>query len=158
MAITNQGESLFAQSEKPIGLCSDHAGFELKSYLISIFQEKGIAYKDFGTYSAESSDYADFAHPLAIAIEKGDCYPGIGICGTGNGINMTLNKHQGIRSALCWNSEIATLTRAHNDANVLVMPARYISHEEAYNIVVAFFNTSFDGGRHLKRIEKIPVL
>lgn len=152
-----QSQSLFSQSEKPVGLCSDHAGFELKSYLISLFEEKGIAYKDFGTYTSESCDYPDFAHPMAIAIEKGECYPGIGICGTGNGINITLNKHQGIRSVLCWNPEIAKLTRAHNDANVLVIPGRYVSNEEAYDIVVAFFNTPFEGGRHIRRIEKIPV-
>ncbi|MFV0468758.1 MAG: ribose 5-phosphate isomerase B [Dysgonomonas sp.] len=149
--------SLFSQSEKPIGICSDHAGFELKTYIISLFEEKGIAYKDFGTYTAESSDYADFAHPLAVAVEKNDCYPGIGICGTGNGINMTLNKHQGIRSALCWNEEIAKLARQHNNANILVMPGRFVTHEEAYNIVVAFLNTPFEGGRHQRRIDKIPV-
>lgn len=153
-----QTQSLFAQSEKPIGICSDHAGFEMKSYIISLFKEKGIVYKDFGTYSSESSDYADFAHPMAIAVEKGECYPGIGLCGTGNGINMTLNKHQGIRAALCWTPEIAKLTRAHNDANVLVLPARIVAKEEAYEILVTFLNTPFDGGRHQRRIEKIPVL
>lgn len=155
--MTTHTQSLFAQSEKPVGICSDHAGFELKSYLISLFEEKGIAYKDFGTFTTDSCDYPDFAHPMAIAVEQGACYPGIGICGTGNGINITLNKHQGIRSALCWNTEIAQLTRAHNDANVLVMPGRYVSQEEAYNMVVAFFNTPFEGGRHANRIEKIPV-
>lgn len=150
-------QPILFQSEKPVGICSDHAGFELKSYLISIFEEKGILYKDFGTYSKESCDYPDFAHPLALAVERGECYPGIGICGTGNGINMTLNKHQGIRSALCWNTETAQFARAHNDANVLVLPGRVVAHEEAYNIVVAFFNTPFEGGRHIRRIEKIPV-
>lgn len=149
--------SLFSQSEKPIGICSDHAGFEMKSYLISLFEEKGIVYKDFGTYSGESCDYADFAHPLAIAVENGECYPGIGLCGSGNGINITLNKHQGIRSALCWTEEIAGLARAHNDANIIVLPARFISKEEAYNILVKFLNTPFEGGRHQKRIDKIPV-
>lgn len=148
---------LFSQSEKPIGICSDHAGFEMKSYLISLFEEKGIVYKDFGTYSPESCDYPDYAHPLAIAVENGECYPGIGICGTGNGTNMALNKHQGIRSALCWSVEIATLSRLHNDANVLVLPARFISNEKAYEMLVAFLNTSFEGGRHQKRIDKIPV-
>jgi len=148
---------LFSQSEKPVAICSDHAGFELKSFLISLFEKKGIVYKDFGAFTDESSDYADFAHPMAVAIESGECYPGIGICGTGNGINMTLNKHTGIRAALCWNAETARLTRAHNDANVLVLPARFISHDEAYNILVAFFNTQFEGGRHQKRIDKIPI-
>lgn len=150
-------QPLFFQSEKPIGICCDHAGFELKTYIISLFEEKGIVYKDFGAYSAESSDYADFAHPMAIAIENGECYPGIGICGSGNGINMVLNKHQGIRAALCWNAEIARLSRAHNNANVMVLPGRFISHEEAYNALVAFLNTPFEGGRHERRIEKIPV-
>lgn len=149
--------SLFATSEKPIGICSDHAGFEMKKYIISLFEEKGISYKDFGTFTSESCDYPDFAHPLAIAVEKGECYPGIGLCGTGNGINITLNKHQGIRSALCWNEEIAKLARLHNDANVLVLPARIIANEEAYNILVTFLNTPFEGGRHQKRIDKIPV-
>lgn len=150
-------QSLFSQSEKPIGICSDHAGFELKSYLISLFKEKGIVYKDFGTHSSESCDYPDFAHPLALAVEKGECYPGIGLCGSGNGINITLNKHQGVRSALCWKEDIAELARAHNDANILVMPARFIDHEEAYNILVKFLNTPFEGGRHQKRIDKIAV-
>lgn len=150
-------QSLFSLSEKPIAICSDHAGYELKSYIISLFEEKGIVYKDFGTYSAESTDYADYAHPMAIAVEKGECYPGIGICGTGNGINIVLNKHQGIRAALCWNPEIARLARAHNDANVLVLPGRFISHEVAYEALVEFLNTPFEGGRHQKRIDKIPI-
>ncbi|NDW09121.1 ribose 5-phosphate isomerase B [Dysgonomonas sp. 520] len=148
--------SLFSQSEKPIGICSDHAGFEMKSYIISLFEEKGIAYKDFGTHSPESTDYTDYAHPLAIAVENNECYPGIALCGTGNGMNMALNKHQGIRSALCWNDEIAKLVRAHNNANVLVLPARFITNDEMYNILVAFLNTPFEGGRHQRRIEKIP--
>jgi len=148
--------SLFAQSEKPIGIASDHAGFEMKTYIISLFKEKGIVYKDFGTYSTDSTDYADYAHPLALAVEHGECYPGIAICGSGNGINMTMNKHQGIRSALCWNAEIARLARAHNDANVLALPGRFISEDEAYHILVAFLNTPFEGGRHQGRIDKIP--
>ena len=148
--------SLSSHSEKPIGICSDHAGFDMKSYLIGLFEEKGIAYKDFGTFSSESVDYPDFAHAMAIAIEKGECYPGIAICGTGNGINMTLNKHQAIRAALCWNQEIAQLARAHNDANVLVLPGRVIANDEAHKILVTFLNTPFEGGRHQKRIDKIP--
>lgn len=152
-----QLQSLFSQTEKPIGICSDHAGFELKSYIISIFEEKGIVYKDFGTNSTASCDYPDYAHPLAIAVENGECYPGIGICGSGNGINMTLNKHQGIRAALCWNAEIARLSRAHNDANILVLPGRFVTKEEAYDIMVTFFNTPFDDGRHELRINKIPM-
>ena len=107
---------------KPIALCCDHAGFDTKQAVIAFLKEQGIEYKDFGTYSTESCDYPDFAHPCAISVESGDCYPGIAICGSGNGINMTLNKHQGIRAALCWEPELAQLARAHNNANILVMP------------------------------------
>lgn len=142
---------------KTIGICCDHAGFELKQYVLQWLKEKGMEYKDFGTYSADSVDYADFAHPMASAVEAGECYPGIAICGSGNGINMTLNKHQGIRAALCWCDEIASLARQHNDANVLVMPGRFIGTDEANAILEKFFNTAFEGGRHQKRIEKIPV-
>lgn len=142
---------------KKIGLASDHAGFELKSIVIGYLEANGIEYIDFGTYSAESCDYADFAHPLAEAVEKGECYPGIAMCGSGNGINMTLNKHQEIRAALCWTPELAALARQHNNANVLVMPARFIAPEVALNIVDTFLETAFEGGRHQRRIEKIPV-
>jgi ribose 5-phosphate isomerase B len=140
-----------------IGLCSDHAGFELKEYIKEIFDSKGVAYKDFGTFSSDSCDYPDYAHPLAEAVEAGEVYPGIAICGSGNGISMTLNKHQGIRAALCWEKEIASLARLHNDANVLVMPGRFVSHGEALSIMESFLNTAFEGGRHQKRIDKIPV-
>lgn len=140
-----------------IGLCSDHAGFELKEYVKHILDTKGMPYKDFGTYSADSCDYPDFAHPMARAVESGEIYPGIAVCGTGNGIGMTLNKHQGIRAALCWEEEIVRLARAHNDANVLVMPGRFISKEEATKIVEVFLNTPFEGGRHKRRIDKIPL-
>lgn len=142
---------------KKIAICSDHAGYELKSIVEGYLEASDIEYKDFGTYSADSCDYADFAHPCAEAVESGECYPGIGICGSGNGINMTLNKHQGIRSALCWNVELARLARQHNNANVLVLPARFISPELALSIVEAFLSTDFEGGRHERRIEKIPV-
>ena len=148
--------SLFSQSERPIGLACDHAGYEMKRYIISLFEEKGISYKDFGTYSVDSTDYADYAHPLAIAVENGVCYPGIAVCGSGNGINMALNKHQGVRSALCWTEEIARLARLHNDANVLALPGRFVSEDEVYKMLVAFLNTPFEGGRHQKRIDKIP--
>ena len=142
---------------KKIGICSDHAGYELKEYLKQVLDEKGIAYQDFGTYSAESSDYPDFAHPMALAVEAGEVYPGIAMCGSGNGIAMTLNKHQGIRAAISWEAELARLGRAHNDANVVVLPARFISREEAKKVVEAFLETPFEGGRHEKRICKIPV-
>ena len=142
---------------KTIGLCSDHAGFELKEYIKQLLTERGFQCKDFGTYSTDSCDYPDFAHPLAFAVEAGEVYPGIAICGSGNGICMTLNKHQGIRAALCWMEEIAALARAHNDANVLVMPGRFISKEEAVKALDAFLNTPYEGGRHQRRIDKIPV-
>ena len=142
---------------KTIGIASDHAGYELKQYVRTWLEAKGWEYKDFGTYSTESCDYPDFAHPLANAVEAGECYPGIAICGSGNGINMTLNKHQGIRAALCWIPEISHLARQHNDANVLVMPGRFITTDEADKILTEFFNTAIEGGRHQRRIEKSPV-
>lgn len=142
---------------KTIGLASDHAGFELKEFVKKWLEQKGWEYKDFGTYSTASCDYPDFAHPLAQAVEAGECYPGIAICGSGEGISMTLNKHQGIRAALCWIPEIARLARQHNDANVLVMPGRFIDTATADQIMTEFFNTTFEGGRHQARIDKIPV-
>lgn len=142
---------------KPIALASDHAGFELKAIVEGYLEARGVAYKDFGTDSAESCDYPDFAHPAALAVESGECSMGIAMCGTGNGIAMTLNKHQGIRAALCWNKEIAALGRQHNDANVLVMPARFIDAVTALAIVDTFLDTPFEGGRHQRRIDKIPV-
>lgn len=142
---------------KIIGLCADHAGFELKAFVCEWLQDKGCHYKDFGTYSSESCDYADFAHPMALAIESGECALGIAICGSGNGISMTLNKHQGIRAALCWTEEIAHLARQHNNANVLVMPGRFISTAQAGVIMMEFLTAAFEGGRHEARIEKIPV-
>lgn len=142
---------------KTIGLCCDHAGYELKEYVKQLLDSKGFTYKDFGTNSTDSCDYSDFAHPLAVAVEAGEVYPGIAICGTGNGIAITLNKHQGVRAALCWKEEIARLAREHNDANILVMPGRFISLEEATRSVETFLNTPFEGGRHQRRIDKIPV-
>jgi ribose 5-phosphate isomerase B len=142
---------------KTIGLASDHAGFELKEFVKHWLDAKGWAYKDFGCYSTESCDYPDFAHPLALAIEAGECYPGIGICGSGNGIAMTLNKHQGVRAALCWTPEIAHLARQHNDANILVMPGRFISTDVAEKCLEEFFSTSFEGGRHERRVNKISI-
>lgn len=143
--------------KKTIGLACDHAGYEMKEFVKSILVSRGYECIDFGTNSTESVDYPDFAHPLALAVERGECYPGIAICGSGNGINMTLNKHQGIRSALCWTDELASLARAHNDANVLVMPGRFIPMEMAEKIVDAFLATPFEGGRHNRRVEKIAV-
>ena len=142
----------------PVGLACDHAGYELKEYVKHLLTEKNIPFRDFGTHSTESVDYPDYAHPLAIAVEKGECYPGIAVCGSGNGINMTLNKHQGIRAALCWTEEISRLARLHNDANICVMPGRFIDNNTAKSIVETFLSTPFEGGRHQKRIEKIPVI
>lgn len=140
-----------------IALASDHAGFDLKEFLKPYLEGKGYELEDFGTHSDASCDYPDFAHPAATAVETGNCDLGVAMCGSGNGINMTLNKHQGIRSALCWLPELAELARRHNNANVLVLPARFISKEEALKIVEAFLASSFEGGRHQKRIDKIPL-
>ena len=144
-------------SGKNVAMCSDHAGYELKSIIEGYLESQGIEYEDFGTTSAESCDYPDFAHPAAVAVEEGRCYPGIAMCGTGNGIAMTLNKHQGVRAALCWNKDLARLAREHNDANVLVLPARFVESAEALAIVDVFLSTPFEGGRHVRRIEKIAV-
>ena len=141
----------------PVAICCDHAGFETKQAVIEYFKQEGIEYKDFGTYNTDSCDYPDFAHPCADAIEKNECFLGIAMCGSGNGIQMTLNKHQGIRAALCWTVELAKLARQHNNANVLVLPARFIEPTLALDIVDAFLNTEFEGGRHINRINKIPV-
>lgn len=142
---------------KTVGLASDHAGFPLKQYVKRYLEEKGIHYKDYGTYTEESCNYADFGHALARGIERGEVYPGIAICGSGEGISMTLNKHQSIRAGLCWIPEIAHLIRQHNNANVLVMPGRFISEDTARQIMDEYFNTDFEGGRHQNRIDAIPV-
>lgn len=142
---------------KKVAFASDHAGYELKQHIMDYMREKGYEIEDFGTYSEASCDYPDYAHPCAVAVEKGDCAFGIAMCGSGQGISITLNKHQGIRAALCWIPEIATLARQHNDANILTMPARFITVEEAKKIVDAFLDADFEGGRHLRRVEKIPV-
>ena len=142
---------------KTIGLASDHAGYELKEYVKQWLDAKGWEYKDFGTYSTDSCDYPDFAHALAKAVEAGECYPGIAICGSGEGISMTLNKHQGIRAALCWIPEIAKLSRQHNNSNVLCMPARFISNDEALEMLNIWLETEYEGGRHQRRLDKMPL-
>ena len=142
---------------KTVGLASDHAGFPLKQFVKQYLEERHIPYKDYGTQSAESCDYPDFAHALASGIESGEVFPGIGICGTGEGVAMTMNKHQKIRAALCWNPEIADMARLHNNANALVMPGRFIDSEMARKILDEFFATDFEGGRHQRRIDKIPL-
>ena len=140
-----------------IGIANDHAGTELKFYLMEQLKNKFKEIKNFGTDSTDSCDYPDFAHPLANAVEKGECDFGIAICGTGNGICMTCNKHQGIRAGLSWQPEIARLARAHNNANILGLPARFVTKTVAMEIGEAFFSTDFEGGRHERRINKIPV-
>lgn len=141
---------------KTVGMACDHAGFELKEYIKGILEGKGYSVKDFGTHSSESMDYPDTAHPLAQAVEAGDVDFGVAMCGSGNGITMTLNKHQGVRAALCWDPEIASLAKRHNNANILSMPARFISKEEALAILEAYLSAEFEGGRHQRRIDKIP--
>ena len=144
-------------NELRIAVCNDHAGFELKNTILDHLKALGATtVKDFGSYSAESCDYPDFAHPLSIAIEKGEYDLGITICGSGNGISMAANKHQGIRSALCWENEIASLARRHNDANVISLPARFITPNEAKEMINTFLTTDFEGGRHSVRVAKIP--
>ncbi len=137
----------------PIG--SDHAGFELKKSIINFLTNKGYELEDFGCYSEESIDYPDYGHPVADKVVSEKCL-GIVICGSGNGINMTVNKHQEVRGALCWNIEIAKLARQHNDANIIALPARFLSEGEALKIVEVFFTTDFEGGRHQRRVNKIP--
>ncbi len=140
-----------------IGIASDHAGYELKQLIIKEREQRTGCIYDYGTYSTDSCDYPDFAHPLAKAVEGGACDFGIAICGSGNGITMTMNKHQGIRAALCWDVELAKMARCHNNANVLGLPARFISSELALQMVEKFLTTDFEGGRHQKRIDKIPI-
>ncbi|MCX4290860.1 MAG: ribose 5-phosphate isomerase B [Odoribacter sp.] len=139
-----------------IAIACDHAGFEYKEKLVEYLRSKGNEVKDFGTNSPESMDYPDTVHPLAVAVENGEFEKGIVLCGSGNGVSITANKHQGIRCALCWNVEIAWLARLHNDANVCAIPARFIAYEEAEEIVARFLSTEFEGGRHQRRVEKIP--
>jgi ribose 5-phosphate isomerase B len=139
---------------KKIAIGSDHAGFQLKEVLKKELVKKGIEIVDFGCPSEESIDYPDYAHPVAVYVEQNNAQ-GILICGSGNGISMSANKHQGIRAALCWTEEIARLSRQHNDANIVSLPARFIEEETAKHIVEAFLNTDFEGGRHKRRVNKI---
>ena len=143
--------------KKKIAIVSDHAGFFLKQKLLKFLFKEKYDVKDLGSYSPEDVDYPDYGHQLAGVISSGEYDLGISICGTGNGINMVANKHQGIRSALCWNEDISRLARAHNDANICALPGRFISEAEAELIVRTFLETSFEGGRHKRRIDKIPL-
>ena len=140
-----------------LGIACDHAGYEMKQKVKKHLEAAGYEVQDFGTNSVESVDYPDFAHPLAEAVEKGELDLGFTLCGSGNGISMVANKHQGVRSALCWNREISALARQHNNANVCSLPARFITEEEAMKIVDTFVSTGFEGGRHEGRVKKIPL-
>ena len=141
--------------KKKVAICGDHAGLECKQALVDHLNSQDIEVLDFGTYSDESTDYADFAHPLATAVEKGDFETGILVCGSGNGVCMTANKHNGIRAALVWTEELAALSRQHNDANIICIPARFISVDLAKKMVGIFLKTGFEGGRHERRVNKI---
>lgn len=140
---------------RKIAIGGDHAGFEYKTQLIQKLEKSGYEVKDFGPFSDASVDYPDYVHPLCTAVESGEFEKGIVICGSGNGVAITANKHQGIRAALCWNEAIASLARRHNDANVIAIPARFIPYEQAENQVDFFLTTEFEGGRHSKRVNKI---
>ena len=150
-------KNLSIMEVKTVGIACDHAGFPLKQFVLEYLEKKGYPVKDYGTYSDASVDYPDFGHALANGIESGEVYPGIGICGSGEGIAMTLNKHQGVRAGLAWCKEIAHLVRQHNDANVLVLPGRFVDNKTAQAILDEFFATTFEGGRHERRVKKIPV-
>ncbi len=142
---------------KTIGLACDHAGFPLKQFVIQYLEAHKYAYTDFGCNSDLSCDYPDFAHPLAEGIERGEIYPGIAICGSGEGMAITLNKHQGVRAGLAWNKDIAQLIRQHNDANCIVLPGRFVDNKTAETILDAFFKANFEGGRHERRVNKIAI-
>ena len=140
-----------------IAIGSDHAGFELKEQLISYLNSENCSVVDKGCYSLDRADYPDYGHTVALSVLDKEAEFGILLCGSGNGINMSANKHKGIRAALCWNSEIATLARQHNDANILVLPARYITLTEAQKCITVFLSEKFEGGRHQTRIDKIDI-
>lgn len=141
--------------QKPVAIGSDHAGYDYKEDLISFLEAKGLAFHDYGTHSRESADYPDFAHPVAGAVEKGEAAFGILLCGSANGVAITANKHKGIRAAVCWGEELAKLAREHNDANIICIPARFVREGDAEKMVQIFMSTPFEGGRHLRRVEKI---
>lgn len=141
--------------KEAICMASDHAGYAMKEVLKRYLEVNGYEVKDFGTYGTEAVDYPDMIHPLATAIEQGEYSRGIILCGSGNGVSMTANKHQGIRAALCWKEELVVMARQHNDANILALPARYLTEEEAIPMVHVFLHTAFEGGRHEKRVAKI---
>jgi len=138
-----------------VAIGSDHAGFEYKAKIIEYLKGKGIEVEDFGAFSTDSVDYPDFAHPVSESVENKNADYGILLCGSGQGVSMSANKHQGIRCALCWNSDIARLSRQHNNANIIAFPARFVAYEYAIEMIEVFFNTQYEGGRHEKRVNKI---
>lgn len=139
----------------PVAIGSDHAGFEYKTMLIELLTQAGWQVEDKGTFSTDSTDYPNYAHPVASMVESGDAAFGVLVCGSGNGVCMTANKHKDIRAALCWNVELAQLARQHNNANVLCVPARFVSEDLAKDMLNAFMSTDFEGGRHENRVNKI---
>jgi ribose 5-phosphate isomerase B len=140
---------------KPIAIGSDHAGYDYKEDLISFLEAKGLAFTDFGTDTKDSVDYPDFAHPVASAVEKDDAAFGILVCGSANGVAITANKHQGVRAAVCWGEELSKLSREHNNANIICIPARFVREGDAEKMVTIFMQTEFEGGRHATRVNKI---
>ncbi len=144
-----------SSNTKTIAIGADHAGFEYKNAIKIKLEAEGYLVIDKGTYSLDSVDFPDFVHPVAESIEKKEAYQGIIVCGSGNGVAMTANKHQGIRAAIAWNDDLAALARLHNDANILAIPARFVSEDSALSMVDVFLNTSFEGGRHQRRVDKI---
>lgn len=142
-------------TNKPIALGADHAGVDFKNAIQTWLQEKGYTTKDFGTYTSDSVDYPDFAHPTATSVEMGEAAFGILFCGSANGVAMTANKHEGIRAGLCWVTEVAELTRLHNDANIICVPARFVTIDLAKEMIEKFMTTAFEGGRHQNRVNKI---
>ena len=139
----------------PIAIGCDHAGLEYKNALVKKLNDNGYSITDFGTYSADSVDYPDFAHPVALAVEKGAAAFGILLCGSANGVAITANKHQGVRAAICWGEELAELARKHNNANILCIPARFVRDGDAEKMLDIFMNTAFEGGRHQGRVNKM---
>ncbi|HZF64755.1 MAG TPA: ribose 5-phosphate isomerase B [Chitinophagaceae bacterium] len=142
---------------KPVAIGADHAGFEYKEKIVGLLSSGNIAFKDFGTYNADSTDYPDFAHPVATAVENNEAACGILVCGSGNGVAITANKHKGIRAALCWELELAKLAREHNNANIICLPQRFTQIELVLKMIEMFLNTPFEGGRHERRVGKIAV-
>lgn len=147
----------YVMSKKKIGIACDHAGYQMKEFMVGYLDSLGFDVYDFGCNNEQSCDYPDYAHPLALALEAGEFSRAIALCGSGNGIAITLNKHQKVRAAICWDVELAELARLHNDANVCVLPARFIENAVACSVVDKFLGTEFEGGRHQLRVDKIPV-